>query len=295
VQNEHEKAIAALRALSTQYPDDDKLIFLLATSYSKSGKSALAESTVRNALQGRPGYWRNWNLLGQLLAENGDYEGAREAYLRAASLTHVDYGVPFINLATLELTRGNFKQALAAYGRLPQPISDPEVASNIGTTYFYLDNMEEAERHYRLAVRLSPNTAAFHANLGDVYSRQQRGDAARREYAAAADAIIASTEGRKLSQSEELSRSFYLAKGGRCDEAAVLARSLGKAAGLSAGQTAKLAKGYAACGARTAALDLLARALDLGYKPEIARGEEEFRSLAADPRFRKLLAAAKPS
>lgn len=295
VQNEHEKAIAALRALAIQYPDDERLSWLLATSYAKSGKPALAESTVRNALQARPGYWRNWNFLGKLLSDSGDYEGAREAYRKAASLTHVDYGVPFINLATLELTQGNFKEALAAYDKLPQPISDAEVASNIGTAYFYLDNMEEAERNYRLAVRLNPTNAAFHGNLGDVYSRQQRIDAARREYAAAADAITATTEAGKPSQANELSRSLYLAKGARCDEAAALARSLAKVPGLTARQTARLAKVYAVCGSRTAALDLLARALDLGYKPEVARGDEEFRSLAADPRFRKLLAAAKPS
>jgi tetratricopeptide (TPR) repeat protein len=203
--------------------------------------------------------------------------------------------VPFINLATLELTRGNFKEALAAFQKLPQPISDPEVASNIGTTYFYLDNMEEAERNYRLALRLRPTSAAFHANLGDVYSRQARTEAARHEYAAAADAIVAGTAGRTLSRADELSRSLYLAKGGRCAEADTLAKSLAKFAALSARQTATLAKGYAACGSRTAALDLLERALLLGYKPEMARAEEEFRSLAADPRFRRLVGAAKPS
>ena len=295
VQSEHDKAIALLRSLAAQYPNDERLSFLLASSYRDSGKLAEAEATVRTALQLRPGYWRNWNFLGQLLHNGGDYEGAREAYRRAAGLTSADHGLPFVNLATLELTQGNFKEALAAFQRLPQPISDPEVASNIGTTYFYLDDMEEAERHYRLALRLRPNSAAFHANLGDVYSRQARAEAARREYAAAADAIIAGTEGRKVSRADELSRSLFLAKGGRCVEADALAKSLAKIAELSARQTATLAKGYAACGSRTAALDLLERALDLGYKPEIARGEEEFRSLAADPRFRKLLAAAKPS
>ncbi|HEV8240470.1 MAG TPA: protein kinase [Thermoanaerobaculia bacterium] len=294
-QNEHEKAIAALRTLAAQYPNDERLTFLLATSYADSGKSADAEATLRIALQSRPGYWRNWNFLGKLLLNGGDYEGARDAFRRAASLTRIDYGEPFINLATLELMQGNFRAALAAFQRLPQPISDPEVASNIGTTYFYLGNLEEAERHYRLALRLSPSSAAFHANLGDVYSRQGRADAARHEYAAAADAIMAGTEEHKLSRADDVSRSLYLAKGGRCAEADALAKSLAKVAALSAGQTSTLAKGYAACGARKAALDLLERALDLGYKPEMARGEEEFRPLAADPRFRKLVAAAGPS
>src|SRR6185503_7258162 len=179
--------------------------------------------------------------------------------------------------------------------RLPRPFSDPNTASDVGTTYFFLGNMAEAERHYQLAVRLRPTTAAFHANLGDVYSRQHRGDAARREYGAAADAIMAGTQGRKLSHVDELARSFFLAKSGRCAEADRLAKSLAAATGLSAQEAATLAKGYAACGKSTAALALLERALDLGYKPEVARGEEEFVPLAGDPRFRKLLSAAGPS
>lgn len=50
--------------------------------------------------------------------------------------------------------RGDFAAALAAFDELPRPIDDAAVASNIGTTHFYLGNLDAAEEHFRLALRL---------------------------------------------------------------------------------------------------------------------------------------------
>ena len=282
-----EEAIAELERLVALYPELDRASNQLARAYRRDGRLSEAERTVRQALRRRPEYWRLWNTLGGLMLRQGAYQDAREAFKKAASLTELEYGTPYENLATLELMQGNFQAALDAFERLPQPIEDAEVASNLGTTYFYLGDMDEAARYYRTALRLRPSSP-FHANLGDVYDRQGNAEAARREYGRAAD-MLAGDGVAPPSREDALARTMYLAKAGRCDEALDRGARLEQEVTLAAQSATTLAKAHAACGARDGALHLLERALELGYRPELARDEVEFADLVSDRRFVALL------
>ena len=135
--------------------------------------------------------------------------------------------------------QGNFTAALAAFDRLPRQIDDPEVASNIGTTCFFLGKLDEAEENFKLALRLRPSEA-FHANLGDVYARRGDVAAAQRKYGRAADMLAAETPDHHDRRAAR--RSLFLAKAGRCAEALPLASTVGAKGELSASQTANLAK-----------------------------------------------------
>jgi Flp pilus assembly protein TadD/TolB-like protein len=283
-------AIEMLKPLVAQNPQVEALQTLLAEAYRRNGNAAMAERTLRQALHVRPGYWRHWDHLGNLLLRLGDYEGAREAYQRAASLTRENATIAWDRLGTLELMRGDFPASLAAYAHLPQPITDAEVASNLGTAHFFAGDLGEAERHYRLALRLRPASPAFHANLGDVYARQGRVEAARRAYGDAADAVTANALVTPLSYDGETGRALYLAKAARCDEAQALARDLAARFDGTAGSAATLAKAHAACGEAGEAITLLERALDLGYSPAVLAGQEELKPIAGDPRLQRLLA-----
>ncbi|HVS04000.1 MAG TPA: protein kinase [Thermoanaerobaculia bacterium] len=293
-QGDHAGAIDTLRSLAALHPELDRVHSLLAEAYRDSGDLAEAERTIRRALQARPDYWRYWHALGELLVRQGDAAGAREVLTRAASLTELDYGRPYELLATLELVEGNFDAALAAFERLPRPIEDPLMASNIGTTYYFLGDLEEAERHYRLALRLAPS-AAYHANLGDVLARQGKVDAARREYSRAADMMTARSAEGALPFLTQVNHAMYLAKAARCEEARRLAAQLLQRFDDTASTVATLAKAHAACGDTQEALDLLERALELGYKPQLAAGEVEFENLASEARFQRLVDPAPPS
>jgi len=52
--------------------------------------------------------------------------------------------------------------------RLPRPILDPGLASNIGTAHYSLNDLEKAEPYYRRAIALEPFDARLYRNLGDL-------------------------------------------------------------------------------------------------------------------------------
>jgi len=292
VQGHYAQAIVALRALAAEYPNLPDAVYLLSQAYANNQQLGDAERTLRQALQRRPGYWKMWDALGSLLLRQGEYGAAREAYLDAAALTRFEYGTPYQNLANLELTQGNFAAALRGYDKLPRPITDPLLASNIGTAYFYTDRLDDAAEMYRLAQRLAPAEPTFPTNLGDVYAKEGKAEPARHEYGIAADLILQREP--KPSLESRGRRALYLAKAGRCAEAAKITPEVSADTTLTAFAATDIAKALAACNAIEPAYDMLARALELGYSADRARKDEEFRALWHDPRFEQVLASAKP-
>lgn len=72
--------------------DNALLRFTLGGEYLKAGDPAKAEEHLRAAVAHDANYSAAWKLLGKALAERGEPEGARDAYLRgiAAAEAHGD-------------------------------------------------------------------------------------------------------------------------------------------------------------------------------------------------------------
>lgn len=66
--------------------------------------------------------------------------------------------------------------------------------NNMGTAYFYLDNLDVAESYYRQAIDRNSNWARPHKWLGDLYSRKNNLSAAILEYQTAANLYNPSTD-----------------------------------------------------------------------------------------------------
>ena len=64
-------------------------------------------------------------------------------------------------LAALDMLEGKTGEAIAEYRRLPTPVEDGDLASNIGSAYFYANRMTEARQYYALAISLKPNDAVY--------------------------------------------------------------------------------------------------------------------------------------
>lgn len=283
-------AIAGLKRVIARRPNWDEGCVQLAAAYRDAGRLAEAEHWFRRAVDQRPDYWRNWNSLGATRLRRGDYAGARAAFEQIVRLVP-EKNRGYEQLAAIAMLEGRYDQAIAEYRRLPVPVDDADLASNVGSAYFYVGQMQEARSYYELAVRLKPNDPIMRQNLGDCLRRLGRADEARASYREAArlsGAELAATPGDPDLRARH---AAYLAKAGDCAGAVrTLAALAPGATRTSADCAASAARAYSLCGERASALAALGHAIALGYPPGGLAGEDEFAPLRGDAEFQRLTA-----
>jgi len=282
------EAIAELKQVVARRPNWDEGCVQLGAAYRDAGKLAEAERWFRQAIALRPDYWRNWNSLGATLLKRGDYAGARAAFEQIVRLVP-DKNRGYELLAALDLIVGKPDQAIAEFRRLPTALQDGDLATNIGTAFFYLGQMTQAYDLYALAVRLKPNDAMFRRNLGDLCQHEGRLDEARAAYREAVRLTDQELHQNPRSPNLRMYRALYLAKAGEC---ATASRALaGVGPGLiwtSADFTYSAAMIHSLCGNRAQAIEALRRALELGIPSQKILKDDEFLALRNDPDFRRL-------
>jgi len=278
-------AIHELKDVLRVNPNWDEAELHLAATYRDAGALAQSEPHFRHVTQVRPGYWRNWNSLGDLLFFRGDYPGARQAYGKVIELVpNNDLG--YARLAAVEILTGNYDLAIALYEKLQAPVQDGPTATNIGTAYFFARRLREARQFYELAVRLDPRNIVAWRNLGDLDERAGRPDSARVRYDQALRLADEQLHLDPRSPALHVQRILCLAKLGRCDEARTdLAAIPDSLIAESADLTHMLAKMHATCGQRAEAVAGARRAAKLGVSVALMRDEDEFAALVRDPGF----------
>jgi len=285
-------SIPELEAALERHPHPDEAHRELALSHERVGDLRAAEDSLRAATAAGPDDWRNWNLLGALLWKLGRYEEAGSAFGRAADVAPGGVSRPRENLVAVEVSLGRFEAAIEAAAGLPEPIASASLASNVGTAYYFSerpDKWERAEHYYRLAVRLNPGNDGARRNLGDLLVRLGRPEDAREQYRAALDIVAAALSADPGDPSLRLRRAHYAARLGRCADALSWAEELAVAVAPAAETAHELALSFVLCGDREGAIAQLRRAVELGFPPELAGEEEEFRPLAGDPEYERLI------
>lgn len=290
VTGKYPEAIAELNRVIKTNPNWDQAHVELAATYRDAGQLSEAEQSDRRAIALRPDSWRHWNKLGALLIQRGDYLGARAAFEQVVRLVP-EKNRGYEQLAALSIFEGKFEQAVAEYRRLPTPVSDAELASNVGTAYFYAGRLTESLDYYALAVRLDPGKAILRRSLGDLYLRQGSSRQALDSYREAGRLAEAALHANPADTKQRLECALDLAKAGKCEAAR---RTLGE---MPAGMLAESsecaytdAMVQSLCGQRSQALAALRRALRMGISPERVRGDVEFAAMRDDSAFVRLLA-----
>jgi tetratricopeptide (TPR) repeat protein len=189
----------------------------------------------------------------------------------------------------LEILDGDFQAAVDAFEGLGIATSDPEVASNIGTAYFFFGRLDEAEALFRRAVELQPRDPTFHRNLGDLHLRRGRAGAARASFRRALELTELELARRPDNPSLRVQRALLAAKADDCPSATDGLDGLWQEVRSTAMLAHDVAQTWAVCGEREAALEAIAEAVAAGVSPEFIRAEDEFRELADDPEFDRAL------
>lgn len=139
---------------------------------------------------------RTFNALGNARLEQGDVEGAAEAW-RAALELDPGYSRPWVNLATLAMRREDWERAeeLLATALRANP-ENPVAWGNLGRVRRERGRQEQAARAYERAIELSPRAAVFWRGL--TRARRDAGDAEGARAAAREAARLDPEGARKL-------------------------------------------------------------------------------------------------
>jgi TolB-like protein/Flp pilus assembly protein TadD len=279
------ESVAELGEVLRVNPNWDEGHLQLAVTYQDAGFLDRAEESYRRAVSLRPGYWRTWNNLGGVLVRKGDYDQARSAFRQVIQLAPKS-NRGYENLAALEVLEGRYDEAIRAYERLPVPVTDGALASNIGTAYFFAGQLEKAEGLYLLAVQLEPRNQIWWESLGDLYRRRGREREAVEQYRKAFRLVEEQLTLDPKDNDLGLQRAVYLAKAGECGAAYDVLEKLLPRLPVDEAECAHfMAKVYALCGRRAQALEALRKAIRSGYSAKMIREEDEFRSLSRHPEF----------
>jgi serine/threonine protein kinase/tetratricopeptide (TPR) repeat protein len=288
------EAVAELQQVLRANPNWDEAYLQLGATYRDAGDLAAAEKAMRRAVTLGRGSWRNWNALGAILLRRGDRAGARAAFEQIIALAPgMNRG--YEQVAAVDLREGRYAEAIAIYRRLPTPVRDAALASNIANAYIGARRLAEASDYLALAVRIEPRNPLLREHLGDLLVHLGRAEDARAAYAEAAR--LTAEELRDTPERLELrvQHALHLAKSGDCASADRGFAALGHARLAEAPELLyALARARAACGQRGPALAALREALAHGVATSRPREDVEFDALRADPDFVRLTGAAAP-
>jgi serine/threonine protein kinase/tetratricopeptide (TPR) repeat protein len=281
-------AIEQLEDVLARHPRPDEAYRELGRSYERVGDLDEAEAAYRAATALNADDWSTWNSLGTFLMIQGRYDDALACFERADALAPPEITRPKQQLATYHLHMGRFDEAIDAYERIPKTNRGPDLASNLGTAYYFSDRpnkWERAEKSYLMAIKLSPRDAMYQANLGDLYAKIGRDEEARDRYRRAQLLTEEKVDDDPNNTEMVLQLTLYSAKADRCDTALPLAEELDGTAPDTGPIAHQLAYVYAICGDDDAAIGAIRRAIELGDSAELIRHEDEFRGLREHPEF----------
>ena len=287
-----QEAVTELRGVVERNEHNAETLKLLGEAYAKLGDMTSARKSYRAALALQPSGPRVWRSYGNfLLLKAADLSGAEAAYRKEIELSPQD-NKGYEDLAVALILQCRYAEAVAIYADRPDPQSHgTTLYANRGVALFFSGDLNGAMRDFLEGVKLAPEDGQRRLSLGDAYLQLGRREDAVREYQEARRLL----EREIVSQPDDLmlraSLAMALAKCGEFERAlAEIERCEAAHPERQADALHTLAKALALCGERERALGAIRTLIRAGYSKCLLRVEEEFASLRAEPRFRKLLA-----
>jgi len=187
---------------------------------------------------------------------------------------------------------GKWEECIRAFQKAMAIEPSPNVSSNLGTAYYYLQRYSDAIKAYKEAVRLDPNSQVFAGNLADAYRADGQASAAQAAYEHAIDLAYRDYRVNPRDADTLSSLSLYYAKKGD----SVQALEFIHRARILQPDAVQLLDVEAIVNALAnrpkEALEAVRAALAKGYSAEEFKNEPELRSLQPLPEFQRLLAEA---
>ncbi len=134
-----------------------------------------AVSHLKKAVATAPQYALAWNRLGTIAYQTQKYQLAEEYFREALKQDPQSY-TPLVNLGGALLSEGKIKESLAVNQAAAKARPDDALAqSQLGKSYYFLDQLDEAETHLKQAKALDPGHFSYPGLiLIGIYLRKNR-------------------------------------------------------------------------------------------------------------------------
>jgi len=169
-------------AVELSVPDNARLEYQKAQDLLARNDIKSATAALQRAVEIAPQFSTAWNHLGTIAYQSRQYVRAEECFREALKQDPTAYW-PLVNLGGALLSLDKFKESLAinllAVRARP---GDALAHSQLGQSYYYMDQLENAERYLKQAKILDPSHFSFpQLILAELYSRKQDVPAVIRE------------------------------------------------------------------------------------------------------------------
>jgi len=261
----------------------------LATSYDHLGRPDDAEATYRRAIGVKPDYWGGYNDLGLFYYLRGRFDEATEQYRRVAELTPDNY-LAFNNLGAMYYYLERWDEARSAFQTSINIQPNDRAYLNVGSVYYIEGDYETAARLCEQAVSLNDTNYKSWAAVANAYYWLPNGrDRAMEAYQRAIQLAESHLALNRKDVRARASLAGYYAVVGEREKALAYADSA--LASSSDSPFVVYFAGYVheQLGDRSRALELIGRAVELGYPIREIERDPWLVDLRADERFQQLL------
>ena len=272
------------RALKLDAHNVDALT-AISSVYEKLGRQDDAESSLRRAVDVQPDSWAAHDAFGNFCFGRRQYDQAIQHWRRVLEITP-DNASAYTNLGAAFAESGRLPEAQTMYERALAIKPNYTVFMNLGTILFQAARYPEATQQYEKALELDDGDYLAWGNLAAAYSSipgmEQKAAETFERAATMAEEVAARTP---RDPYVNIDLGLYYAKLERKKEST---RRLKTALTLSPQDPeihAWAAESYEVLGDRERALELVRRALELGYSQEKLQRNPELEELCKDPRF----------
>ncbi|MFQ5526713.1 MAG: protein kinase [Thermoanaerobaculia bacterium] len=277
---DHEQAIRSFEAALELEPRSARALEGLARAYEASDRIDEAEQTYRAVITLRPDFWGGYSQLGGFYFRLGRYDESIKPFQTVTELTP-DSARGYSNLGGFLYYLDRIEEAREMFVKSIRAEPNYEAYSNLGTIRFVQGAYLEAAGLYEKALAIDPSDYQVYSNLGAALYWSGDAQKARDAHERAGEMIEELLE---VNPKEPfLLASFGLMKAltGQHLESSELVEQALSLAGDSVEVLIVAAETFESIGERKRAVDLVGRALKLGYPLE---------SLEQNPTFRRLLA-----
>ncbi len=179
-QNWADASIELKRCLELN-PNFDQAMTGLARSLFNQGDMAGAKSWVEKALQYNPQNYRAWYDLGFVQSKT-DKVAALSAYEKAVSI-QPNFALGRRELGMLQFQQQNYAEAAKHLAQAVElGLSDAKLFNFLGIAYSRTNRPQKAIESYQRALRIDPQLAEAHLNIGYAYEGLHKASLARQEY-----------------------------------------------------------------------------------------------------------------
>jgi len=285
---DYEESARIFRELLDRQPTASAWVGLGRTNFAQGSFDA-AEVAFQNGIDREPGNWHHRMALAEFLYWQGRHEDSLEALRRVIELSP-DNARAYLLMGASYDYLGDMDASLVATLKSIELSPTRAAYRDLGLTYYYLADYENAADAYKHAVELGPDDHWSWGSLAQVYLvLGDQKDASRAAYDKAAELALAVLERNKRDWVTLARLAMYNVMNGAIEEGVKrITIAVAEGSHLSEVHFSD-AVIHSQLGQQEQALDALERAIDLGSPAQMIARDPQFANLRGDDRFESLI------